>query len=697
MPESKYRFFILKVVAVIMMAAIIVRLFDLQMIKGDSYLESATSRLTTSVVNRAERGNILDRFGNVLVTNKTGYSVVMQKTADTTEELNNTISKVVEILYTTGNTAIDTLPISSEGPYEFIFEDENGDGTVEDEIASWFESSKYNGKGLSYGMTADQVMAVYCEKYGIEGDVNSSHTRCIAGIRYEADNKDFSIVNPVTIAEDVTVEAVAQIKEIQDTLKGISITEDYVRVYEKPGFATHILGRVGKISAKEYEENSGKGYGINDTIGKEGIERWAESYLRGTNGTSGTTTKVDGNEVELSQDIDPIPGNYIMLTLDSELQETLEASLANTIQSIGNDCNAGAAAVLNVNTGDVLAMASYPTYDMSRYNEDYEALISNTANPMINRAVCGLYSPGSTFKPLTAIAGIQTGNLGLNEQIEDTGVYTFYEGYQPTCWIWNESHLTHGWQDVSQAIENSCNVFFYELGRRLGIEALGEYASKFGLGEYTGIELTEETSGHMASPEYKSEVVLNVIDSEWFGGDTLQAAIGQSYSLFTPLQIANYCATIANGGTRYKVNLISSIRSSVDGSLIEKFEPKVEEQIEISPDGLNKIREGMQRVVDEGSASSIFDNYPMKVGGKTGTAQLGSGSNNAIFMAFAPFDDPQIAISVVLEHGVRGTNAGRVARDVFDKYFFDGNSGDTQTMSTEGPTAPVQQPESLLR
>ena len=315
---------------------------------------------------------------------------------------------------------------------------------------------------------------------------------------------------------------------------------------------------------------------------------------------------------------------------------------------------------------------------MSQFSETYSELINNKSNPMLNRAVSGLYSPGSTYKPLTAIAAIQSGVVKPRETITCTGIYDYYKDYQPSCWIWSEYHTTHGHQDVTLAIENSCNVYFYELGRRLGIDKLDEYAKKFGLGEYTGIELTEETSGHMASPEYKEQVVTNITDSDWFGGDTLQAAIGQSYSLFTPVQLANYCATIANGGTRYKVNLIDSIRSSVDGSVVEKFEPDVVEKIDIDGQTMGMIRNGMKKVVDEGSASSIFEGYPIQVGGKTGTAQLGKGANNAIFIAFAPFDNPQIAVAVVLEHGVRGTNAGRVARDVFDKYFF-GNSDTGET------------------
>ena len=685
MRESKYRFMILQMIMIAMLAAITVRLFNMQIIDGEKYLANASSRLTTNVVNKAPRGDILDRYGNVLVTNKTGYSVLLQKETPDNDELNETIRSVVQILNETEKAAYDTLPITMDSPYRFIFEDKNNDSDSADEKKAWFENNKYIGKYLNSNMTAEQVVDIYAQIYGIRGELNSREIRGMVGIRYDADIQNFSSANPVTVAQDISVEAVTRIKEIQDQLPGISITEDYVRTYNYPGLATQLLGRTGRISAEEYEKYSSSGYGMNDNIGKQGIERWAESYLRGTDGKTGRTTVVDGAEVEILAEIDPVPGDYVMLTLDSELQAKAEESLESTIKSIGGDCNAGAAVVLDVNSGNTLAMASYPTYDMSRFNEDYEKLINDTGNPMINRAVSGLYSPGSTFKPLTAIAGIQTGNLKLNERITCEGVYRVYEDYQPTCWIWSEARATHGSQDMTLAIENSCNYFFYELGRRLGIDTLDEYAKKFGLGEYTGVELTEEAEGHMASPEYKGRVVLNVIDSEWFGGDTLQAAIGQSYSLFTPVQLANYCATLANGGTRYKVNLIDSIRSSVDGSIVEKFEPQVTEQLEIAPETMDRVLDGMKKVVDEGSASSIFDGYPIQVGGKTGTAQLGNGSNNAIFIAFAPFDNPQIAVAVVLEHGVRGTNAGRVARDIFDKYFF--NSGaDISASVTESPS-----------
>ncbi len=658
MRDSKYRFLVLKLIMLVMLTAIAVRLFSMQIMDGEVYLETATSRLVTRSVDKAPRGDILDRYGNVLVTNKSGYSIVMQKISDDNREINNTVREIAGILSRTENTIVDSVPVSVETPYKFV-------GDSDDDTKEWLSDND-----IDRGATPNDVISILAKRYDIPNDIDDEIMRYMVGIRYEADKKDFSYSNPVTVAMDINADAVAEIKGRRDQLKGVSVIEEYVREYAVPGFATHVLGRVGQISAEEYTEKKDDGYGINDVIGKQGIESWAEEYLRGEDGVDGSTATVDGKTIELSKGVDPVPGDYVLLTIDSELQTVLEESLKNTVSAIGGDCDSGAAVILDVNNGDTLAMASYPTYDMSQFGSIYADLVENEANPMLNRAVSGLYSPGSTFKPLTAIAGLQSGKITVNEAVNCTGIYTYYEDYQPSCWIWSEYDATHGSQNVTQAIENSCNLYFYELGRRLGIDALGEYAAKFGLGEYTGVQLREETEGHMASPEYKKQVMANSDDWAWFGGDTLQTAIGQSYSLFTPVQLANYCATIANGGTRYKVNIIDSIRSSVDGSVVEEFEPEIVEKINIDPTTMARVHSGMRNVVDEGSASSIFDGYPIAVGGKTGTTQLGKGANNAIFIAFAPYDDPEIAIAIVLEHGERGANAGRVARDVFDAYFF---------------------------
>lgn len=697
----KARFVVLKVMIVLMLAAITWKLFDLQILKGSQYLEVAANRLTTNVTEKAPRGEILDRYGVPLVTNKVGYSIVLQRAGQTNEELNAVIKQLIDVLYSENCAYNDTLPITY-APYSFTFQDEDGDGTTDSEQEEWFSSNKYIDKKIDRSMNAEAIVRAYQQLYEVSDLYNEDDIRRIVGIRYEADIRGFSQVSPFILADNVSVNVVAKIKERSNDFKGVSITNTYMREYQKPGLATQLLGRTGKISAEEYQKLSGEGYGMNDTLGKQGIEKWGEKYLRGQDGTSGSMKRVNGNQITVMDNIDPVPGNSITLTIDSRLQEAVEKSLEQNIKKIqsnggnkekdGGDCNAGAAVVLDVKTGDVLSMASYPTYDMSRFNEDYQSLVENTAQPMWNRAVSGLYSPGSTFKPLSAIAAMESGNLTPTEIIEDKGIYTFYQDYQPTCWIWTDSHMTqtHGRLDVSGAIENSCNYFFYEVGRRMGIDTLDEYAAKFGLGQYTGIELSEESEGSMASPAYKKSIIKNVTSQDWYGGDTLQAAIGQSYSLFTPVQLANYAATIANGGTHYKVNLIKSVRSSTDGTLVRESVPEIRDSIEMDADVLQSVKNGMRRVIDEGSAASVFTDYTIPIGGKTGTAQIGKGSNNAIFIAYAPFDDPQIAVSVVLEHGVRGANAANVARDIFDAYF------NTAATPTEQPQATPETSESPL-
>lgn len=706
MPNSKARLIVLKIVIAIMLAAVLFKLFDLQVMKGEQYLEVATSRLTTNIVEKAPRGEILDRYGSALVTNKVGYSIVMQKTGMSDDELNDMIKKLVDILYINNVEYYDSLPISF-APYNYEFEDTDEDGSVEREWTEWFEGNKYNGKNIDQTMSAEAVINAYKEIYNVSDAYTEDEQRRIIGIRYEADTRGFSQTSPFTIADDVGVDVVTEIKERQSEFQGISITNNYVREYTMPGLATHILGRVGKISSEEYEEYKDSGYGYNDIIGKQGIEKWAESYLRGEDGTTGSLKKVSGSEVTIADDIDPVPGDYVVLTIDADIQQVAEQSLEDNIERIssaggikekdGADCDAGAAVVIDVKTGDVLASASYPTYDMSTFNEDYQSLLENTSKPLLNRAVSGLYSPGSTFKPLTAIAALQSGNVGLNELIEDLGIYKYYDDYQPVCWIWSSAHTTHGKQNVSQALENSCNYFFYEVGRRMGIDTLDEYAAKFGLGEITGIELEEETSGHMASPEYKKEIITNVTSQDWYGGDTLQAAIGQSYSLFTPVQLANYTATIANGGTRFKVNLIKSIRSSTDGSVVKEFLPVIEDELDIDDEILDAVKDGMKKVADEGTAAELFVDYPVAIGGKTGTAQLGTGSNNAVFIAFAPFEDPEIAVAVVLEHGVSGTNAGYVAKDIFNKYFNISTDAEATPQATVAAEETANENNGLLR
>ncbi|MDD6735897.1 MAG: penicillin-binding protein 2 [Clostridiales bacterium] len=666
---SKWRLLAVKIMLILMIGALVWRLYDMQIVNGEGYKNLSDQRISANITEKAPRGEITDRNGKVLVTNRKGYSIKLQKTSIQDTEFNAMLLKLFNILDEDGYEMPDTLPITQTSPYSYTFADDA-------EKEKWFE----NNKKLTADMSADSVLEYYKKSFNIDENTDEMLSRRLIGVRYAIKQSGFSINSPYVLADDVSATVVSKIKERQEEFDGITVTQDYFREYTSGTMAAHILGRIGKIYTEEYEELSQKGYGMNDLVGKQGIEKICEDYLRGTDGSRNVYYGKDSRLIGDETSIPAVPGDYVVLTIDSNLQKAAEESLERNIKRIaeegsgkerkGAEANAGAAVVLDINTGDVLALATYPTYDPQNFSEQYNALLEDKAKPLWNRAISGTYTPGSTFKPLTAIAALSTGAVGVNEKITCEGVYKFYEDYQPKCWIWSEQKKTHGSIDVSQAIVNSCNYFFYEAGRRTGINAIDEYAKKFGLNDKTGIELTEEVSGNVSSPDYKKTLFQNAEDKKWVAGDTIQTAIGQSFSAFTPIELANYSATIANGGTRYRTHIIKSVHSSADGKLVYENKPFAEENVEISEDILNAVRQGMRGVTDEGSAKQIFGGYPIEVGGKTGTAQISKKtSNNALFVSFAPFEKPEIAVAVVIEHGYRGANAAYVARDIYDEYF----------------------------
>ncbi len=663
------RFRVLTIVPIVIFVTLFSRLFYLQGVKGESYYNKTKNRLNSTFAEKAPRGEILDKYGKPLVTNRVGYSLKLQKSDVSGARLNKMLLEIIRVLEECGYEYKDSLPITT-APYEFSFADENGDGSSQDEMDTWFSSKKK----LTKEMSAAEVMDYYKNTlYNISDDYSADEVRKIAGIRYDISLSGFSAISPFTLAEDIDVNVITRIKERKSEFEGVYVAKEYFRSYNEGTMAAHILGGIGKISGEEYAELKDSGYGYNDLIGKRGVEKLYESYLRGKDGVKSEDENIDNIAAE--------PGNYVVLTLDSDLQKAVESSLETRIKEIarkggrpedkkGGDANAGAAVVLDVKSGALLASATYPTYDPARFNQDYAQLAEDPGKPIWNRAISGGYAPGSTFKPLVAIAALEKGTVGINELIRCDGIYKYYQDYQPKCWIWSSSGKTHGDLNVTQAIEFSCNCYFYEAGRRTGIEAINEYAKMFGLGELTGIGLPEESKGNISNPEYKASVEKTAENKRWYPADTIITAIGQSYSYFTPIQLANYVATIANGGTLYKTHLLKSIRSSVDGSVVYSNEPLVLKTVSIKPENLEAVKKGMYGVVDEGSASGIFENYNIPVGGKTGTAQVGSNvSDNALFVAFAPFDNPEIAVAVVVEHGVKGANAAYVAKDIFDEYF----------------------------
>ena len=652
-----------------MIGAIIFRLYNMQIINGAGFKNLSNQRVSANLTEKAPRGEIIDRNGKVLVTNRKGYSIKLQKTSISDEEINAMLLKLFEIFDEENYIIKDTLPITQAEPFSYTFKDDS-------EKHKWFEGAK----GINENMSPWDLLNYYKDSYKITQQLDADKFRRLVGLRYEMKKTGFSISQAYVLAEDVSATVVSKIKERQNEFPGVSVTEEFFRQYTQGSLGAHILGRIGKIYDEEYTELKSKGYSINDLVGKEGIEKICEEYLKGKDGSKSIFYGKDAELLNDDGDYPSTPGNYVVLTVDANLQRAAEESLARNIQQIaaagegkerrGEDADSGAAVVIDVKTGDVLALASYPTFDPAKFNELYTELSSDPAKPLWNRAISGTYTPGSTFKPLTAIAALSTGAISLDENLPCEGVYTHFEDYQPKCWIWTEQHETHGAQSVTKAIENSCNCFFYETGRRTGIDAIDEYAKKMGLTEKTGIELKEEVSGNVASPEYKKSIYKNENDQKWWAGDTIQAAIGQSCSAFTPIALANYTATIANGGTRYRTHIIKSVHSTVDGSLIHENHPEIVNEVEISEDNLRAIRLGMFGVADEGSAKQIFKGYPISVGGKTGTAQTNKNvSNNALFISFAPFDEPEIAIAVVIERGFRGANAAYVARDIYDEYF----------------------------
>lgn len=680
---EKRRIFILKILVALMMTAIAARLFSLQIIHGEGYKAMSVQRATTTTVEKAPRGEILDRYGRPLITNRTGYSLKIQKTGLKSAEFNQMMLTLVNMLDECGYTYEDSLPISS-APYEFIFEDENGDMSAEDEKSAWFAKRKK----ITDDMNAAEIIEYYRKNvYNIGDEYTDDEARKIIGIRYDQDINGLSATNPFTLAEDVDMTVVTKIKERADEFPGVYISTEYFRTYEYETLAAHILGGIGKMNKEEYDLLKDKGYGYNDTIGKRGVEKISEEYLRGTDGRKNVMKDL-GDESDITlEDIPAVPGNYVTLTIDAELQRAAEEALEKRIKEFaknGAGADAGAAVVIDISNGDVLACANYPTYNPESFNKDYDALAANPAKPIWNRAISGTYTPGSTLKPLIAIAALESGAVKTDEEIECKGIYDFYEDYKPKCWIWSSQHKTHGKLNVTGAIENSCNCYFYETGRRCGIDKMDEYAGLYGLGSPTGIELSDEAGGNMSSPAYKEKLAGEYGDGKWYAGDVIQTAIGQSYSSFTPIQLANYIAAIANNGTLYKTHIIKSVRSSTDGKPIAETKPEILSTIDVSEKTMEAVKKGMYGVVDEGSASAIFKDYPVGIGGKTGTAQVGKNkSDNALFVAFAPYDNPQIAVAVAVEKGEKGYNAAYIARDIFDEYFDLNKSNENLTNLSE--------------
>lgn len=657
-------------------------LIRLQLVDGEYYKEQSEQKIYSTETITASRGSIYDCNGVSLVTNTTGYCIKFTRALMPKEEQNDIIYRLIRLMEEHNAGYYDRLPLAMTAPYGYTT-----DNAEDAAIKKLFKTLDLEGIP-----TAEAVFAALVEEYDLE-EYTKDAQRKIAGVRYEMALTGFSLFTPYEFAGDVSVDLVATIKQLSDEYPGVDIDTQPIRYYTDPAIAPHLLGYVGKIYAEEYETLSASGYSMNDTLGKAGIEKAMESALKGTDGTRVIERDSSGKVLNVTVLEEAESGNNVVLTIDSNLQKIAQDSLKNCIETIvrrsgepgrdGEDANAGAVVVVNVNSGAILASATYPTYTQTEFETQYNELATDQTKPLFNRAFYGTYAPGSTFKMATGIAALEEGVVGRNEKINDTGRYIKYQGYSPRCWYFTDYGRGHGLQDIVLALKNSCNYYFYEVADRMGIDALNRYCSKLGLGIKTGVEIGE-ASGILAGPAYRE-----AIEEYWYPGDTLQAAIGQSDNLFTPLQLANYVATIVNGGTRYQTHLVQGVYDAVSGVCIQPEKINALDSLKMKDENYHAIMQGMVECALTGTAGGVFGySYAITAGAKTGTASVPSGTANGIFVSFAPADQAELAVCVVVEHGAHGNYVGSVARDIFDAYFADVTVADPLTPeNTLLPTA----------
>lgn len=669
-PKRYTAFYILfAIIAVI----ILLRLVNLQVTHGEYYREKSNTRTVRSVELVAPRGEILDRNGRAIVKNATGFSVyILSVDGRSSSQLNAVINNLYSTLGNTSGRTDGVLPLTEQsGKYFFSIESASA--------KKWSEENGFGKKA-----SAQEIIDALCEKYDIDTKKYTGQEIIeIAATRLNMKKLGFSSATPYLFAENVPIEEISVIKEQPESFWGVSIVTQPLRSYPYKSLGAHMLGRVGVVNADEYKANKENGYTINSHIGKDGIEKLLEEYLRGENGRGIVEQSSHGRSMGQSITKEPVSGRNVNLTIDLDMQIACEEALEDTIRAInsagstaenGRDADAGSMVVIDVNTGDILAMASYPSYEITTFTQDYNSLLENPSKPLFNRSLAGTYSPASTFKLLVGTAALEEGIITTDEEILDTGKYTFFKDYQPGCWIYNQTGGTHGYLNISEAIRDSCNVFFFDVGRRLTIEKINKYAEKFGLGQNSGIELSaEEKTGVVASPENRKKN-----KGIWYPGDVCQTAIGQSDTLVTPIQLANYIATIANGGTRYRPHIIKSIQSS-DKKTGSETEPEILSKIDMSEENREAIVKGLRMVVTEGTAYNAFHGCKVSVAAKTGSAQTSGVYTNGVCVAYAPYEKPRIAIACVIEKAGSGANVAQAVRKVVDSYFENSQVLDMQT------------------
>ena len=655
--------------AAVVLALYTLRLIFLQLVHGEEFAARATSTTEYRFNVTAARGDIVDSAGRRIATSTTCYNVELSRLLIGDNDLNETIRSAVEILQANGESWNDTLLIGyADGAGHYAFTGDADSTSDQNAIARVKEAL-----GLQQYATADDVMDRLIEEYELEG-YDPVWQRILGGIHYQMEQEAFSNVNNFVLAEDVSDRTVATVKEHSLTLPGVEIAETSVRSYTDGTILPHVLGRVGKITAEMWRVQTtyplrDRGYAMNDVIGISGLESAYEEQLRGQDGVETITRDSDGVIIDTSITTEPQPGKTVMLTVNSEFQKAVDEALARNVQQIadtyGVDASAGAVVVIDVKNGGILACSNYPSYDQNLYSSQYSEYSADPGLPLYNRALQGLYTPGSTFKPSVAVAALLTGEIDRNSTVYCNGVYNYFRDYHPRC----TRHGHSGDIDVVTAIKWSCNIFFYDVGRRITSDVYDDYAHRLGLGTPTGVEVSEST-GRLTTKE----------DENYTASLEVQAAIGQGNTVVTPVQLATYAATIANKGVRYRTHFVKALLDTNTGEVLEETAPEIVEIIPNDGGAFDIVEEGMV-----GAAQTVagLANYPYTIACKTGTPQRsekdedGKYYTNSTIIAYGPVEDPQIAVGIVVEYGGGGSRAGELVADIFNAYFFERSNGMT--------------------
>ncbi len=677
--STKFRTVAFTVAVLFVFSLFVADLFRIQIANADEATVEKVALKQTDTTIKAARGEILDCNGKPLVTNKQVNSIIFNGSyfprTDEQQQRNEIIISLIRLLESNSTEWNNDIP---------MYFDQNGNiqfAADRDADIKYLKSKDV--LYLNEYATAQNCFDELKTKFELE-NYSDEEALKIASVCYSLKKNAFTTSNPYTFADDVSVELASKIKENSGFYVGVEIQVTTEREYLNGTLAPHIIGITGPLNAEEYskrteeyneaiknenlttEEKTNlklRAYAMDDTIGKFGLESAMEEYLRGTNGIESTITDADGNKTtEITTE--PVQGDTVILTLDSDLQLAVQEALANFIAQYRDKASlpaVGSAVVMDVNSGAVLACATYPSYDLTTYYDNYSALASDKSSPLWNRALQSTYEPGSTFKVAIALAGLEEGVITKDTRITCTRIYTYFQDTQFKCL------QAHGAITVAEALNQSCNIFFYETGRQLGIERMNDYCTRLGLGQKTGVEITEST-GVLASIEYRE-----AHGGTWYPGDTVQAAIGQSDNLFTPIQLCNYVATVANGGTRYKAHFVKSVKSADYSQTVIDSTPVVLNETGISQNSISIVKEGMKRL---GARLTAFKDLPVAVAAKTGTAEskakvggkIESGLNG-FMISFAPADNPQIAVCVAIENLNSGSATAVLVSDIYKAYF----------------------------